>query len=176
MPFTTRSHRAGALAWRGAMVSALSRRSGLTLIEILISVVILAIGILGVTAMQTASLSGSLSTRYNDSCVNIVSDAIDRVQVNSKMISEYKSGGSLVIDPQSPSPPSGTTAAADYNAIVAKMQSLQSGGMQLENARLTLAFQSDTPLAGVDTVTASLTWQQKGQTKTCQITNLVYKP
>ncbi|MBI5815323.1 MAG: prepilin-type N-terminal cleavage/methylation domain-containing protein [Nitrospinae bacterium] len=154
----------------------LKGKSGLTLIEILISIVILAVGILGVTAMQTASMGGELLSRNLDSCVNTVSDALDRIQVNAENISEYKTGGALVIDPQNPSPPSGTTALNDYNAIMAKMADVTSGGMQMQKAKLTITFQSDFPLAGVDSVTASMTWDRKGKTETCQVTNLVYKP
>ncbi|MDH4183402.1 MAG: prepilin-type N-terminal cleavage/methylation domain-containing protein, partial [Nitrospinota bacterium] len=39
------------------------RNSGFTLIEVLVSVVIITVGILGVTAMQTASISGQVLSR-----------------------------------------------------------------------------------------------------------------
>ncbi|MBI4666577.1 MAG: type IV pilus modification protein PilV [Nitrospinae bacterium] len=153
--------------------------SGFTLIEVLVSIVILAVGILGATAMQSASLGGEYQARNLDSCVNLAFDALDRIQSNVEIIEQYSSGGTMVVDPESPSPPSGSEASADYNQLTAAMQKYvaasQSMGMQMEKAQMLITFQPDSPLAGVDTVTANVTWNRKGKTEQCQMTNIIYK-
>jgi type IV pilus assembly protein PilV len=162
---------------RGRLKGPLTSGSGFTLIEILISVVILTVGILGVSAMQTASLSGEVKSRNLDSCVSLAFDAIDRIQVNARSISEYQSGGTLTVNPESPTPPSGAVAAADYQALLDLMAGYSAAnrtmGMQMDNMVLTLQFQVDTPVAGVDTVLSTVSWNRKGVAEQCQAQSIL---
>jgi prepilin-type N-terminal cleavage/methylation domain-containing protein len=156
----------------------LSGQSGFSLIEILISVVILTVGILGVSAMQTASLSAEFKSRSLDSCVSLAFDAIDRIQANARNITEYQTGGTLTVNPKSPTIPSGTIAAADYQALLDLMRPYIAAtpptmGMQMDNMILTLAFTVGSPVAGVDTVVSTVSWSRKGVTESCQAQSIL---
>jgi len=172
MPQTAMAGSTPALRIGRRPCGALSGESGFSLIEILIAVVILTVGILGATAMQTASLSGELKSRSVDSCVSLAYDAIDRIQVNARNITEYQTGGTMTVNPKSPTPPTGTIAAADYQALLDLMSgytaSTRKMGMQMDNMVLTLQFQVGVPVAGVDTVVSTVTWSRKGVTEQCQ--------
>lgn len=150
----------------------LSGRSGFSLIEILISVVILTVGILGVSAMQTASLSAEFKSRSYDSCVSLAFAAIDRIQTNARNITEYQVGGTLTVNPKNPTPPAGTIAAGDYQALLDLMGGYSAAGrtmgMQMDNMILTLTFTVGSPVAGVDSVVSTVSWVRKGVTEQCQ--------
>lgn len=155
----------------------LSGQSGFSLIEILISVVILTVGILGASAMQTASLSGEFKSRSLDSCVSLAFDAIDRIQTNARNITEYQAGGTLTVNPKSPTPPAGTVAPGDYQALLDLMSAYNAAGrtmgMQMDNMILTLTFTTGSPVAGVDTVVSTVSWSRKGITERCQAQSIL---
>lgn len=150
----------------------LSAQSGFSLIEILIAVVVLSVGILGAGAMQVASLSAEVKSRNLDSCVSLAFDAIDRAQTNARNITEYQAGGTLTVNPASPTPPGGAIAAADYQALLDLMSSYSAAtgkmGMQMDKMILTLVWQVGVPVAGVDTVVSTVSWSRKGVTEQCQ--------
>jgi len=157
----------------------LSGKAGFTLIEILISVVILAVGILGVTAIQSASLNGEILSRNTDSALNIASDATDRMTSNSENISDYIGGAygtpfTVTLDMNDTNPsdnserPTGAIASQDYDDLYNQMLD-----MDLSNAVLAVSLQNDTPVSGVDTATATVTWTYKGDTKQCVVTNII---
>ncbi len=149
--------------------------SGFTLIEILVSIVILTVGILGVTAMQSASLNGGVAARSMDSAVNVASEALDRIQANVKNIGDY--GATFTVAPVDDSDtdptnngerPSGSAAAADYDSIYNRMRE-----MNLGLGTLTITFQYDTPVTGVNTASAVVSWNNKSQVKRCRVTYLI---
>ncbi|MDH5638628.1 MAG: prepilin-type N-terminal cleavage/methylation domain-containing protein [Nitrospinota bacterium] len=155
----------------------LNQRPGFTLLEILASVVVLSVGILGVTAMQTASLNGQLLSRNLGTAYNVVHDALDRMQTNSENITSYINNNysqpftvTANISDRNPSdntgerPAAGTTAADDYDAIYMAMLD-----MKLSSGVLTVQLSNDDPYTGVDSATAKLTWNYKGKTRTCEV-------
>ncbi|MDH5511294.1 MAG: type IV pilus modification protein PilV [Nitrospinota bacterium] len=160
----------------------LNQRPGFTLLEILVSVVVLSVGILGVTAMQTASLNGQLLTRNLGTAFNVVHDALDRMQTNSENITNYINNNytqpftvTANITDANPSdngerPTSGSTAAADYDAIYMAMLD-----MKLSSGVLTIQLSNDDPYTGVDSAVAKLTWNYKGKTKTCEVRTILIK-
>lgn len=58
-------------------------QQGLSMIEVLVGLFVLAIGILGQMAMQMTSLASSQSSYYRSQAVSIANDLADRVRVNS---------------------------------------------------------------------------------------------
>lgn len=58
------------------------KQSGFSLLEILISLVILAIGLLGLAALQTASLKNNHSAQYRTTATVLAYDIIDRMRLN----------------------------------------------------------------------------------------------
>jgi len=142
------------------------KNAGFTLLEILISVVILSVGILGVTAMQTASLSSAVLTRNLDNCVYVASDALDRIAANPANIAGYTGGSysDFVVTTTGGCGASSSDLDQICNAML---------NMQYDNATLTVSFQNDIPVSGVDTVTANLTWPYKGAIKQCSAQTVV---
>ena len=59
-----------------------SKQSGLTLIEVLVSVIVLSIGILGMLALQTTGMRTNQSSFYRTQAVVLAYDFIDRMRAN----------------------------------------------------------------------------------------------
>ncbi len=141
--------------------------SGFTLIEILVTIVILAVGLLGFTMMHTSSISSALLTRNVDSCANLASDAFDRVKANVGS-ADYGTDFTVTVDSACAYVPTGATDA-DYlcNAM---------HNMHLTNATMDVSFQYDAPLVGVDTVTTDIAMSGGANPTTCQFVNLILLP
>ena len=60
----------------------LSKQAGFTLLEIVISIFILAIGLLGLAALQTTSLKNNHSAQYRTTATVSAYDIIDRMRLN----------------------------------------------------------------------------------------------
>lgn len=157
---------AGKGKFQAVIPSRKGKNAGFTLLEILISVVILAVGILGVTALQTASLNSALLTRSLDNCVMIASDVLDRIAANPANISGFTGGdySDFTVDTSGGC----GSSASDTDQICNMMLN-----MQYKNATLTVAFQNDAPIDGLDTVTATLSWPHKGDTKQCVAESII---
>lgn len=66
----------------------LRRQQGLTLIEVLVSMIILATGILGMMALQTTSLQTNQSSYYRTQAIILAYDIIDRMKANPNAMSQ----------------------------------------------------------------------------------------
>jgi type IV pilus assembly protein PilV len=68
-----------------------SRRSqqGVTLLEVLISIVVLAIGLLGYAGLQTVSLKNNLSAYHRSQATMLAYDVIDRIRANRPNCASY---------------------------------------------------------------------------------------
>lgn len=67
--------------------------SGFSMIEVLVTLVILSIGLLGVAGLQTASLRFSQESYFQSQAVALVSDMIDRMRSNRNGIDSNKYNG-----------------------------------------------------------------------------------
>lgn len=75
------------------IVNLLSKpQKGFGLLEVLITVVILAIGLLGLAALQGVSLKNNTSAYHRSQANILVSDIVDRMRANSNLITNYRSG------------------------------------------------------------------------------------
>lgn len=156
-PMTSRGRRPGA---------PFRRRAGFTLVEILVAITILAVGVLGITMLQVNSVSGEILTREMDSAVSLAYDAIDRVQANFNNISDYD--GFTVT--ATSSAPVGGRAGEDHDALQDQLTQ-----MHLSNGTLAIELQRDVPVSGVDTVTATVTWNYKGSSKQCAASTVMVR-
>ncbi|MGE0803061.1 MAG: type IV pilus modification protein PilV [Lautropia sp.] len=68
--------------------------AGFTLLEVLIAIVIVAIGLLGVAAMQASTLKTAGGSKYRSSAIALTTDMADRLRANL----EGSSGGSRVVN------------------------------------------------------------------------------
>jgi type IV pilus assembly protein PilV len=84
--------------------SARSRQRGVTLVEVLVTVVVISVGLLGVAALQMTSLRDNYSSYVRGQATALADDIIDRIRANRDDAASYAvaMGGSV----------SGTTVAA----------------------------------------------------------------
>ncbi|GAA5172438.1 MULTISPECIES: type IV pilus modification protein PilV [Halomonadaceae] len=66
-----------------------SRQTGVSLLEVLISLLVLAIGILGIVALQTKSLALVQEAYWRGQAVGLAYDLGDRLRANSSQLSGY---------------------------------------------------------------------------------------
>ena len=64
-----------------------SKQQGLTLIEVLVSIIILSTGVLGMMALQTTSMRTNQSSYYRTQAVILAYDIIDRMKANPNAMS-----------------------------------------------------------------------------------------
>lgn len=64
-------------------------QSGFSMIEVLIALVVLAVGLLGVALLQTVSLRYSQSANYRTKAVNLAYDWLDQVRANRAQRTKY---------------------------------------------------------------------------------------
>lgn len=84
-----------------------SRQSGFTLLEVLISLVILAIGLLGLASLQATGLKNNHSAYHRSQATQLSYDIADKIRSNMAAISSYAS-----ITPSSALAKSGCTTKA----------------------------------------------------------------
>ena len=65
------------------------RQAGFSLLEVMISVVILSIGLLGLAAMQEIATSGNVGASGLTVATNLATEMIERVQYSKKQVSFY---------------------------------------------------------------------------------------
>ena len=68
---------------------ALTRQAGIGLIEILVTVLILGIGILGVASTQVVSLQMNTQSQSRSQAVLLAEDLLDRIRANPDNIAGY---------------------------------------------------------------------------------------
>lgn len=93
----------------------LAAMRGVSLIEVLVSVVIIGIGLLGIAAMQSVALRGGQSSLESSMAVMQTNAILEAMRANRANAAQYNGTWSA--------PPSGTTAARrDLNEWIAGMQ------------------------------------------------------
>lgn len=63
--------------------------AGFTLIEVLVAMLILAVGLLGLAALQASSLKNNQSAYYRSQATQLAYDIADRMRVNTSMANNY---------------------------------------------------------------------------------------
>jgi len=74
------------------MNNRLTRQSGVSLIEILVALLVLAIGLLGLAALQTTSLQLSGEAQARSQAILLANDYMDRIRTNRANASQYSVG------------------------------------------------------------------------------------
>jgi type IV pilus assembly protein PilV len=70
------------------------RQSGMTLIEVLIAAIVLAIGLLGVAAIQVKALQGAGNAQFRSKATDLTSALADRVRANLDALNSYVTAAS----------------------------------------------------------------------------------
>lgn len=110
------------------------KQGGFTLIEILVSLIILAVGFLGLAALQTNSVQGTQATYFRTQADLLVNDLAERMRSNraGSAVQAYAfAGGSAPTDPGCGATAQCTSAAlatSDLNEWVTWVQAALPGG------------------------------------------------
>lgn len=144
-------------------VQSLTRCRGVGLLEVLISVLVLGIGLLGVAALQTQALKTSADSQYFQLASVLANDYLERARANRGSLTEY------ALTQQTPActPPtlSGNVAARD------KAQWLQQVACQLPDGRVEVAIADRNMQITIEWFDRASNAQLTGRNKQFQITS-----
>ena len=135
-------------------------QSGFTLIESMIAGVILAVGVLGVSAMQGISLTRNVDSTELTRATNLAAEMIERIQYNRKNIAQYAINTSNV----TPCPQNAVTqpmAKGDCDQWLALLSNPQASGLVNVRAVITVPATTVGTLATLLNqypVTVTVTW------------------
>lgn len=141
--------------------STASDRSGFTLLEILVSLVVLSVGIMGVTALSSTAINATVQARAIDNCYNLSFDLLDRLHSNQEDINSL--GSSFVIDPNSCD-----GSGSDIDEVCRAMRD-----MKFNEGLIRVDIVNDTPIPGLVTATVSVSYSSKGGNKECQVVDII---
>ena len=78
-----------------------SKQHGFTLVESMVSLVVLSVGMIGIAALYAQGLGAGRSALYRTQAVNLVGDMADRIRANSAGLGAYAGpGGNNGCDPE----------------------------------------------------------------------------
>jgi type IV pilus assembly protein PilV len=78
------------------------RQFGFTLIEAMVSLVVLSVGMIGIAALYAQGLGAGRTAQYRTQAVNLVADMADRIRANRRGLAAYGgAAGNNSCDPQS---------------------------------------------------------------------------
>src|SRR5262245_61899348 len=83
-----------------------TRQTGFTMVEVLVALVVLAIGLLGIAALYLNSLQSGRTAIYRTEAINMAADLADRIRMNRTAQAAY---GSLYADVEVAVPACATT-------------------------------------------------------------------
>ncbi len=131
---------------RGKVCTAV--QAGVSLLEVLVAIVILSLGLLGITGLQVTGLKNSHSAYLRGQAAQYAYDMIDRMRVNKKAAVE---DGSYNLAMNASAPTCGTLATCDQAEWLAQVGGLPGGdgAIGVVNGKATVTVQwSEAALGG----------------------------
>jgi type IV pilus assembly protein PilV len=108
-----------------------NEQSGFTMIEVLVTIAILVVGLLGLAAMQTLSTLAELESYQRSQALVLVRDMADRMTANKAQIVNYVTAADLGTAPQNCA---GFVAAPDYQLDKCEWNNQLNGAAEKSNA------------------------------------------
>jgi type IV pilus assembly protein PilV len=132
-----------------AMRARPSRQAGMTLVEVLVTLVVVSIGLLGIAALQLTTLKGNQEAYVRSQASMLASYIIDRIRANQQgfMANHYNDiamGGTG---------PAGTTAAFDLQRWQEEIDRLLPGGGAISGGSIARTAGS--------TITVTIQWSER---------------
>ncbi|HHL39372.1 MAG TPA: type IV pilus modification protein PilV [Deltaproteobacteria bacterium] len=129
-------------------VSRAADERGFTLLEVLVSMVVISVGLLAAASMQATAMSGTRSSNDMSVAIQLAEEMVDRIRVNGGMTPDDYDG----IDTSSGCSGS-DPALGDCTQWYSRLA--DSG---LTGAAGTVSVSTDSPISKVSTVTVTITW------------------
>lgn len=131
------------------------KQRGFTLLEVLITLVILAIGLLGLAGMQAIGLKNNSSAYQRSQATQMAYDIADRMRANIAAIGNYRTS---VTAPSTATIKTGCTTTAGCSATDMAENDLYEWNLALTNSTATLPMVDATITAASEIYTISITW------------------
>lgn len=145
----------------GTMKSLLKRsdgtgQGGFTLIEVMAAVLVLAVGLLAIAAMQDIALSRNVDANELSLITNLAADMTERIRFNAANVTAYN--GIDTLNAATRPPTSQPMARGDYDQWAAR---LVASGLQGVQGLVTVVASGPTEL-NQSTVAVQVTWTGRG--------------
>lgn len=72
------------------MASSLKKQAGISLIEVLVSMLIVAFGVLGLAALQARSMNSEFESYQRSQAIILASDMVERIRMNRSAMGQFK--------------------------------------------------------------------------------------
>ena len=141
-------------------ISPIKSNAGVSLLEVLITMFVMAIALLGSAQLQAYSLKVNQGSQFRAEAVILGTDLLERIEANNvaaiagTYAATLPSGGSVASCASSGCTAAGM-AAYDLNQIQQAM------ARQLPEATATVTFTANSPLAGQYTYTVQINWKER---------------
>jgi type IV pilus assembly protein PilV len=137
-------------------MKSLKRNSGFTLVETLVSMIVISVGMLGIAAMYVEGLRAGKTSVFRTEAVNLVSDMADRIRANPTALAAYAGAGANNNCVNGPADCTPAQLAADD--IFTWQQDV---GARIPGGVPVIQFLPGVP---VNTYTITLRWAESGST------------
>lgn len=135
-----------------ASKSRYARQSGMTLIEVLVTLVIVSVGLLGIAALQLTTLKGNQEAYVRSQASVLASYIIDRIRANQQGFV----AGNYDNIPMDGTGVAGTTANADLIRWQAEIDRLLPGGAAVSGGSIARGVG-----VGNNTITVTIQWSER---------------
>jgi len=133
-------------------------QSGFTLVEAMVSLVVLSVGMIGIAALYAQGLGAGRTAQFRTQAVNLVGDMADRIRANRRGLGAYAGGAANNgCDPQSGGGVNCAPAAMAAHDLFVWNQQVQ---QLLPNGQWQIQFD---PATIPPTYTIQVAWDEVGQ-------------
>lgn len=142
-------------------------RVGASLIEILVSLSLISVGMLGAVATQTMTIRSESYLVNFESCLNLSAAVVDRVGAEPELVEKYDQ---LKIDQSNTSNPISAASEIETRArsILAAMED-----MGFKSASMLVEIVQNAPIDGISTLRLNVDWSEMGKAKRCSVATAI---